>query len=122
MEPLHPPPRRRPVICSYEHEPSCWEPPVDVYRDAAGWTCKFDLAGVGPDDVEIHACGRCLTLSGVRRDRYSSERLRAYSLEICYSRFRRSVELPCDLERAEIGHEFRDGMLLVWIRLHEGGR
>jgi HSP20 family molecular chaperone IbpA len=58
----------------------------------------------------------------VRRDRYVCGSGRAYSLEITYSRFQRSVELPCDLDLAEIGHEFRDGMLLVWIKLGGGTR
>jgi HSP20 family protein len=37
-------------------------------------------------------------------------------MEIAYSRFERSVELPCNLDRADITTEYRDGMLLVRIR------
>jgi HSP20 family molecular chaperone IbpA len=40
-------------------------------------------------------------------------------MEIAYSHFERSLELPCDLERADITTEFHDGMLLV--RIEDGG-
>ena len=39
-----------------------------------------------------------------------------YVMEINYGRFERGIELPCDLERADIATDFRDGMLVVRIR------
>jgi HSP20 family molecular chaperone IbpA len=36
-------------------------------------------------------------------------------MEIAYSDFERSLELPCDLGRADITTEYRDGILLVRI-------
>lgn len=121
MEPLEPMRECRALICSYDSKPSCWQPAVDVYRDRSGWVCKFDLAGVGPDDLEIRASDGMLILSGVRRDRCAGEGMRGYSLEIAYSRFERTVQLPCgELDRASITSEFRDGMLLVTIIEAEG--
>jgi len=38
-----------------------------------------------------------------------------YSMEISYSRFERSIELPLDLDRSEIRTEYRDGMFLLEI-------
>ena len=38
-----------------------------------------------------------------------------YRMEIPYSQFERALELPCDLKRAAITTEFKDGMLLVRI-------
>ena len=96
------------------HEP-CWRPPVDVYRARGAWLCKFDLAGVAPADIEVTARGRLLTVAGVRRDRTVCEDLQAYSLEISYHRFERTLELPCRLEDAGIQCAFQDGMLLVTL-------
>jgi HSP20 family protein len=94
-----------------------WRPSLDVYRTPDGWIVKFELAGVRAEDIDLSALGNRLTLRGVRRDTVSEE-CSYYRLEIEYSNFERSVELPCDLERADIRTDFRDGMLLVHI--HEG--
>jgi len=48
--------------------PAVWAPAVDVYRVGEGWLLKFDLAGVRPEDIQLHAAGRKLTVSGRMRD------------------------------------------------------
>ncbi len=95
---------------------ACWRPSADVYRAPDGWLVKFDLAGVRPEDIRLEASGRRLTVRGCRRDWTATEGHSHYTLEISYSTFERSVELPCDLEPAGIATEYRDGMLLVRIR------
>jgi HSP20 family protein len=94
---------------------SPWRPAVDVYRGQNGWLVKFELAGVRLEDLELSVLGNILTLRGVRRDNTALEGCRYYRLEIAYSPFERSLKLPCDLERANITSEYRDGMLLVHI-------
>src|SRR5262245_25952821 len=99
-----------------------WRPNMDVYRTKTGWLVKFELAGVRAQDIDLVVLGGQMTLRGVRRDsvleaaRKSGEPSPVhYRMEIGYSRFERSVELPCDLKRAEITPEYRDGLLLVHI-------
>jgi HSP20 family protein len=94
---------------------SPWCPAADVYRGRHGWLVKFELAGIRPQDMELTVRGRRLTLRGMRRDWTALEGSRYYQMEIAYSHFERSLELPCDLERADITTEYRDGMLLVHI-------
>jgi HSP20 family protein len=92
-----------------------WRPLVDVYRTRNGWLVKADLAGVRPGDIELSVHGTRLTIGGVRRDWTLDEGCCHYRLEISYSRFERTIDLPEDLERADISSEFREGMLLVHI-------
>ena len=93
-----------------------WQPAVDIYRTASGWILKFDLAGVRMEDVHIHVNGRTVTVSGVRRDCLMEDvGCRHYSMEITYSRFERSIELPDDLGSSRVGVEYRDGILFVRI-------
>src|SRR5205807_3254442 len=73
-----------------------WEPAADVYRTRHGWIVKFDLAGVRPDDIELTALGNTLSVRGVRRDHVREEGCCHYRMEIAYSRFERTLELPCD--------------------------
>jgi HSP20 family protein len=97
------------------YQEACWQPSVDIYRGESGWLVKFDLAGVKPEDVQLTLSGSLLTVSGVRRDWTIIQGQRAYSLEIAYNRFQRTVELPCHLENAQTCSEFRDGMYLITI-------
>jgi HSP20 family protein len=93
-----------------------WRPATDVYRTADGWLVKFELAGVRPEDTELTARGRALRVRGRRRDCAMEPGCRQVHMEISYTRFDRQVELPADLQQAQIETDFRDGMLLVRIR------
>jgi HSP20 family protein len=92
-----------------------WCPAADVYRASDGWLVKLDLAGIRPQDIEVEVRGRRLLVRGTRRDWSREEGHRHYRMEIAYSHFERSLELPCDLERANIKTDYRDGMLFVQI-------
>ncbi len=97
-----------------------WQPAADIYRTKSGWLLKFELAGVTSDDVKVEVQGSRLSVRGVRRDLMLDECCSYYSLEIAYSHFERTVELPCDLGEARLDLEFRDGILLVRIGTEEG--
>lgn len=98
-----------------------WQPAVDIYRADGGWILKFDIAGVRLDDVHVQVRARTVTVSGVRRDWLMEDAgCRHYSMEITYSRFQRSIELPDDLNTANIGLDYRDGILLVRITQRKG--
>ncbi len=98
-----------------------WCPPADVYRTATGWIIKFDLAGVRIEDLSIEVHGNRLRLRGTRRDQSYEEGCYYYQMEIAYSQFERVLDLPCNLQRADIATEYRDGMLLVRIILEATG-
>ena len=102
-------------VASGGYGEACWCPSVDIYRGGERWLVKFDLAGVRADDVQLRVQDRNLIVQGIRRDFSVLEDQRAYSMEISYNQFQRSVELPIDLTHAEICSEYRDGMFLVLI-------
>jgi Molecular chaperone (small heat shock protein) len=99
-----------------------WQPAVDIYsaRDG-GWILKFELAGVRPEDINISVQGCRVQVAGVRRDWLVEEGATHFSMEIAYSRFQRSVELPCELDQARWTIEFKNGILLVRLSV-DGGR
>jgi len=98
---------------------SGWCPSADVYRTADGWLVKLDLAGVRPEDIRISTRGSRLIVRGSRRDCTVQEDCRHYRMEIEYSQFERSIELPGSLEDADLRTDYRDGMLYVRIRTEE---
>jgi HSP20 family protein len=87
-----------------------------VYCTRTGWLVKFDLAGVRPEDVRLAVSGGRLLLSGIRRDWCIEDGCNYYRMEIAYSNFARGIELPVNLEAAELTTEFQEGMLLVRIK------
>jgi HSP20 family protein len=93
-----------------------WQPLIDVYRTRDGWLVKVDLAGVRLEDIDVSVQGTRLCIRGIRRDWTLEEGCCHYRLEISYSRFERTIDLPENLERAGVTSEYRDGMLLVHIR------
>jgi HSP20 family protein len=102
-----------PAAGSCQDQP--WHPAADIYHTRQGWLVKFDLAGVRIEDIQLELQGRIMTVRGVRRDCLTEEGHRYYRMEIAYSRFERILELPCNLERARLSTDYRDGMLLVHI-------
>lgn len=92
-----------------------WQPSVDVYSGRDGWLIKFDLAGVRPEDIQLLVNDCTMTVTGIRRDWTILEEQRAWSMEIAYNRFERTVSLPCRLEDLAIRSEYRDGMLLIIV-------
>lgn len=92
-----------------------WEPSADVYRTQNGWLLKFDLAGVGLDDVTVSVRGRTVSVSGMRLDSIAEEGCSYYSMEISYNRFERTIQMPVDLGNARVVLEARDGLLLVRV-------
>jgi len=95
--------------------PETWQPAVDIYQTPVGWLVKVDLAGVRPDDVGVELVGRLIKIKGQRRDWSLEEGCCHYRMEIAYSRFERTLELPDELDRVRVTTEFRNGMLLVRI-------
>jgi len=91
----------------------CWAPLVDVYRATGGWLIKCDLAGIAPEDLSLSIDGRRVTIRGVRRDCCLEEGCSHYVLEIAYSEFERTIELPEVVDPATTVTEFRQGMLLI---------
>ena len=99
------------------HPQAAWCPAADVYRCEHGWLVKFDLAGVRKEEVTVRVSGARIIVSGTRRDSRIFQHQQAHSLEIAYSHFERSVELPEEIVQAEVHTDYRDGMLLVHVSL-----
>jgi HSP20 family protein len=94
---------------------AAWRPPADVYRVKGGWLVKLDLAGIRVEEVQVQVEESRLTVCGERRDATIREVDQAYSMEISYNRFARSIELPCDIRNAVIRTQYQDGMLSIYL-------
>lgn len=102
--------------------PPRWRPAADVYRHRGGWLVKLELAGVAPDHIQVTTRGRWLIVRGHRRDLVLAEGYSCWAMEIAYTQFERVLELPADLDHADLRTRYRDGMLLVSITTERESR
>jgi HSP20 family protein len=96
-----------------------WYPAADVYQTRDGWVVKVELAGVSFDEIEIKIEGATLSIEGCRRDHQCTETLSYHQLEITYSRFQKTIDFPCPIQSALIEQDYRDGLLLLRLRIPE---
>ncbi|HEY0386504.1 MAG TPA: Hsp20/alpha crystallin family protein [Pyrinomonadaceae bacterium] len=94
-----------------------WHPAADVYQTRDGWIVKVDLAGVDAEDLTITIEGATLHITGCRRDTFYGEGVVYQQLEITYSRFEKTLRFPCSIETAHLAREYRDGLLVLHLRV-----
>jgi HSP20 family protein len=78
-----------------------------------------ELAGIGPEDVELEVVGRRLILSG-RRELRGREGDVYQQVEIERGAFRRVVELGADVRAERARAHYEDGILTVELPLASG--
>lgn len=98
---------------------AAWRPHTDVYHTRRGWLIKMDLAGVRLEDISIARHGTSIRISGMRHDCVVKYGWSHYVMEMPYGHFERTIELPCDVERAGIETEYSDGLLLLHVIIDE---
>lgn len=89
-------------------------PPVNLYETVDGYVLTAELPGVSPDDIDISIERNRVTLGG-RREVERPEDGSVHRAERASGQFRRSVELPAevDADKAEATH--RNGVLLLRV-------
>lgn len=90
-------------------------PAVESYidKDGKNFQCRVSLPGIDPKDVQIHAQGNTLTISGERKMTRSSKDVDVVHNEIWYGSFERTLPLPEGLDTNKITAEYRDGLLCI---------
>ena len=112
--------KRPTIIFTHHAAPSpVWTPALDMYETAEAIVVLFDVAGVQAEQTEVHAEPHTLTIRGVRRERYGTDRAdeqrNYHALEIPYGRFERKVNLPPGVDTAAAHASYRDGLLEITL-------
>ena len=90
-----------------------WVPRMETYRKDNEFVLRFDLPGVNPSDVQVHAEGNLLSISGERK---SEEKREGYQ-ETFYGKFERTVTLPQGIEADKIAARYEHGVLEIHVPL-----
>ena len=97
---------------------SAWVPTTDIFAQGDRLVIRIELAGVDPQDVELHFANGVLTVSGTRNGDFGNgdtEEPKFYVRERFYGAFRRSITLPEGTRRDQIHAGFDDGLVEIVI-------
>lgn len=95
-----------------------WKPAINFYESPDAYRLCVDLAGVNPREVDLHAEGGQLRISGFRPapnipDLSSAQKI--HVMEIDNGAFQRVIKIPSDVQIDRIAAKYRNGLL--WISL-----
>ncbi len=89
------------------------EPALDIYEEKDEIIVKAELPGMDKDEIEVDISDSELILKGEKKKEEKIEEKDYYRCERSYGAFRRSVELPTDVQANKIKASFKNGILEV---------
>jgi HSP20 family molecular chaperone IbpA len=96
-------------------EPRPWRPPLNVYETDQGIKIIAELAGIGPDDLDVQVNPTNVQIRGMRQVPAPDGLRRIERMEIAGGPFQIEVPLatPVDPDSAEAN--YRNGLLDIWL-------
>jgi HSP20 family protein len=92
-----------------------WAPAIDVIREDEDLVVRAEIPGAKPEDVDVTIHNRVLTISGKVEEEREEERSGYLVRERRSGSFRRSLQLPHDVDEDQIKANFENGILEVRI-------
>ena len=90
-----------------------WAPAIDVIQEDEDLVVRAELPGAKPEDVDITVHNGVLTISGKLEEEREEERRGYLVRERRSGSFRRSLQLPQDVDEDQIKANFENGVLEV---------
>jgi HSP20 family protein len=89
-----------------------WAPPIDLVEQDSFFVLTAELPGISPDEIDLQVKGNVLTIQGRKRIQGEHDRdSHVVHRECSYGAFRRTIELPAEINAQEITARHRSGVL-----------
>lgn len=88
-------------------------PRLDVSEDEKSVHVTAELPGMDEKDVAVTLTDRVLTIRGEKKEEKESKEKDVTRRERVYGSFRRSIEIPTDIDIGKIEAKFRNGVLTI---------
>lgn len=88
-------------------------PQLDVSDDEKALVVKADLPGLDEKDIDVTLSDRRLTIRGEKKEDNETREKDFYRRERTHGTFRRSIEVPADVDATNIEASFKDGVLTI---------
>ena len=93
-----------------------FEPKVDLFHDDQSITVMAEMAGMEKSDISVSLADGILTLSGEKKMPEKAENLTVLRSERAFGQFKRTIELPGEVDASSIAARMENGLLCVTIR------
>ena len=90
-------------------------PAVNFHREGDEGIVTAELPGVAVEDLDISVVGRNLTISGERKAPQTGEGETVHRSERWHGAFKRTVELPFNVEADKVEAKLENGILTVKV-------
>jgi HSP20 family protein len=115
-------PARRQGTGQEQQQVTGWAPAIDVVQRDEDLVVRAEIPGATPEDVDITVQDGVLTISGKLEEEREEERQGYLVRERRSGTFRRSLQLPQDVDEDQINARFENGILEVTIPGAAAGR
>jgi len=96
-----------------EWEGNYWQPPIDVVESDNAFIVAVELPGLNKEDIKINIHENAITINGEKKP-VTEENQRLHS-EFWYRPFRRTINLPGEINREKISARYENGILQVTL-------
>ncbi len=95
---------------------SQWWPRVDVSEGRKHITVEAEIPGIEKKDIDLSIEGRYLHIKGEKSRNNEDKRDGYYRAERAYGFFRRTIELPAEVDENSIDARYRRGVLKIKLK------
>lgn len=90
-------------------------PDIEIKETDEKLIVRAELPGMTRDDISVELNDSILTLSGEKKIEKTEEKEKFHRTEISYGSFRRSFQVPMEVDAENIDANFKDGILTIDI-------
>ena len=93
-----------------------FEPKIDVYHDDQHIMVIAEMAGMEKSDISVSLAEGILTLAGTKKLPEATDSIKVLRSERSFGEFKRSIELPGDVDSSSVSARMENGVLSISIR------
>ena len=93
-----------------------WDPKLDISEGKKDITIKVEIPGIEAKDLDISIDGRLLTIRGEKKQEQKEKEETYYRVERSYGYFKRTIELPAEVNANKVDASYKRGVLKMKLR------
>lgn len=93
-----------------------WDPKLDISEGRKGITIKAEIPGIEAKDFDVSIDGRLLTIKGEKKQEQKEKDETYYRVERSYGYFKRTIELPAEVDPNKVDASYKRGILEIKLR------
>jgi HSP20 family protein len=93
-----------------------WDPKLDISEGRKDITIRVEIPGIEAKDFDISINGRLLTIRGEKKQAQKEKEETYYRVERSYGYFKRTIELPAEVDPNKVDASYKRGVLKMKLR------